>query len=230
MTIRQVRFLSLLACAMLACALLLLSACGPANATVQEETVDPRFASAEALVEHFNSLNTLMPSNDLELLPLFHLENQTQRDMWKVIDYMTDERLYEINRLMYARFGASLDDLEGKRIPCTPAILKKVEEQRAEGTYHDELGKERPLHLIKVGNRWWVSGYTLEYAYDDHQKRDVDRNVEMVLSIMEEVSEFDTTFAIPVLERLRRGEFASADEVNQAYIEAIQRRRTENDR
>ncbi len=44
-----------------------------------------------------------------------------------------------------------------------PARLVSSDEDRAEAVYTDSSGVEGPLHLVKIGERWWFSGYTLEY-------------------------------------------------------------------
>ena len=189
-----------------------------ANAVAQPE-VDPRFASAAALTDHYNQLNTALPRNFRGMLPLYHLENDFQRKKWEVVNRMAKSAHYDLEDAFYERYGEPSIALRHTKLrACTPAVLSKVEEQRAEGVYNDQLGRERPLHLIKIDDRWWISGYTLEYETDTDSRDTVESVTDAMLSW-----DVDAEFLRPLISRIRAGEFESVEEARKAVQEAMRK-------
>ena len=121
---------------------------------------------------------------------------------------------------MYRQFGEGF--LKSKRTkirPATPAKLTKIEDLRAEGWFKDSRGRERPLHLVAVDGRWWVSGYTLEYETDTEDRQLVEGLVDFLLD-----GPADSTHVLPVLAELKAGKFKSAQLVRDAVSNALRDR------
>jgi hypothetical protein len=198
--------------------LLMLLALGACSAdTASGDDADPRFATAEALVEHFNALNTKQPSDLPGILSLYHLESDFQRKKWELLNRTVASHEHDVDVAMYEKFGQPLIwSKNSKRVACTPAVLTNVAELRAEGVYNDWLGVERPLHLIKIGDHWWVSGYTLEYATDTDKR---EFNEEFMDAALEWENSMD--FLPALAARIRSGEFTTAEEARQALFDAV---------
>jgi hypothetical protein len=86
--------------------------------------------------------------------------------------------------------------------------------QRAEGEYMDRLGMPRPVHFIKVGERWWLSGYTLEYETDTDKREMVEDIADFMLELSETRDEME--YLRPLIARVQQGDFKNADEAREA--------------
>jgi len=77
-------------------------------------------------------------------------------------------------------------------------------------------GKNRardPLHLVKIGYRWWISCYTFEYTMSEKEKVE-DAELAPMKKAMAVVGR-------EIEPRIRAGEFASAEEARDAYKLAL---------
>ena len=116
---------------------------------------------------------------------------------------------------MYARLReGSLPAKRSKRRACTPAVMKISGAQRAEGEYRARLGKPRPVHFITVGERWWLSGYTLEYETDTDKREMVEGIADSMLELSATRDEME--YLRPLIARVQNGEFKDADEARKA--------------
>lgn len=149
----------------LAIAAIGLSGCGgsPQPAAPEAPAVDPRYATAEALVEHYNGCMTRPPRDLRTMKGLVYAENEIQRQALAIMDMMVVTQ--EFARAFEARFNEpwSRQLSESDKKADQPARLTRVDAQRADGEYVSGKGEKSKLMLVKVGDRWWISGYTYEY-------------------------------------------------------------------
>ena len=75
-------------------------------------------------------------------------------------------------------------------------------------------GSESDLYLVLIGDRWWMSGYTLEY---DPLLKGLRENLEGNERVMRNLA----AVAPGITRRLGNGEFDAADEVRAAFGEAL---------
>ena len=204
--------------AILTAVTLILNACGDdedEDASAAQESVDPRFATAQALLDHFNTLNTRLPPDIANLIPLYHIETDFQRKRLQLLQQSLGP-VYDFEVAMYARFGeAFVPANRSKTRACTPAVMRVFGEQRAEGEYKDRWGKIRPLHLIKVGDRWWVSGYTLEYEIDTDRRELVEDVTDFMIDLGS--TQIETDYLRPLVVRVQSGEFKDAEDARKAF-------------
>ena len=200
------------------CALLTLTGCGSgeSQAVAEGPQVDPQFVSAESLTAYFNSLNTRLPRDLPKIVPLYHIENDFQRKRWEVLNRESQSAHHDLEVAVYERFNESLLPYRVKPRACTPAVLTKIGEQRAEGTYKDWRGIERPLHLIFIQSRWWISGYTIEYETDT-DKRDFIEGMSDAMLTWDSNDEY----LRPIVARVRAGEFQTIERVRDAVSQAL---------
>jgi hypothetical protein len=194
---------------------LTLPGCGPSEEkpAEQAEPIDPRFATPQALLELFNSYNTQLPPDHRSLVALYHIENDFQRKKFEVIRRSTASASYDLEIAMYRRFGEGRMPKSRLKVrPCTRATLTKFTDRRAEGTYRDWLGEERPLHLIEIGGRWWVSGYTLEYE-SSAANRDM---IEAISDMLLKSGPSEDEYLRPIIAEVNAGKYATADEAREA--------------
>lgn len=153
---------------LIAASFVLLAGCAgesEADASGQAQaSVDPRFATADGLLAHYNSIATRTPVDARATCALFYAENEKQRQFLNIMQSMVPAA--ELDQLMRDEFGEGLDPrrktamLQGDG----PAAISKRSNQRAEAKYTDKDGKVQTLYLVQIGDRWWISGYTVEYV------------------------------------------------------------------
>lgn len=151
-------------------------------ATVQPAPpVAPRFASAESLLEYFNSLNTATPVRPSEIVDLYYPENAHQERLVRIsrdwcaamelatapVEYFGQDTIDEFERNLERRYGVSIEAVVGspqmQPRPNQPAVISERVEGYVLCKYRDGFGDLHTLYLAERGNRWWISGYTLEY-------------------------------------------------------------------
>jgi hypothetical protein len=178
--------------------------------------VDPRFASADALLDHYNSIAMKGPVIDLAaILDLMHAENDLQRRMLGAMRSMMP--MYEIEVAMRERFGEGLNpgEMDASLAPSADAaVIGTRSDRRAEATYTDHDGSTSTLYLVQIGPRWWLSGFTLEHDPDFVSDPDELEKMETMASKLAPVLP-------PVLARVRAGEFSAAQEVRMAIAMAL---------
>jgi hypothetical protein len=182
--------------------------------TIEEPQVDPRFASADALVEYFNELTTTEPANLRRVSELYYGENELQQ---RNVEHNSNfVGVLELHQALYDRFGRGYFPDHGPAFePNGPATITERSPQRATATYPDSLGRPEPLQLVQVGDRWWISGYTLENhpMYNNNENLpNVERNFRVLASVGPQI-----------ISRTNRGEFRSADEALRTMWELIRR-------
>jgi hypothetical protein len=201
------------------CALLTLSGCGGAEseAVAQEPQVDPRFATADALLAHYNSIATRDPVNPDAMMELMYAETPAQQQFINLASLMMP--LAKLDHAMFEQFGECLEpkDKRHQLSPDEPARMSKREDSRCQAEFTDHAGDKITLYLVRVGDRWWVSGYTFEYDPD------IQRTMKESTDLSKYEQELQTigTVAQSLIARIRASEFKTADEARKAYIDSI---------
>jgi hypothetical protein len=174
--------------------------------------VDPRFASAEALLDYYNELAMREPAIDPEpLFDLLYAENDLQKRLIQVAESIS---LYmRLEQAVWDRFGDTIEP-SAPHPPLTPnpqpAQFTSRDSDRATAAEIDAAGKERTLYFVRVGDRWWLSGYTLEY---DPGTAEIIENLEG----WERAEGAATPHIRMIHDRLERGEFRTIADVRQAF-------------
>jgi hypothetical protein len=176
--------------------------------------VDPKYATAESLIETFNSFTTRKPADAARALDLFYPENETQRQYLSIARSMVP--MAEWDWLMFERFGEGANPSAKRPLlsPDLPAAITKREEQRAQARYKDQDGEEQTLYLVQINSRWWISGFTLEY----------DKSWQQMIADAQRMEESMKKFADaskPVIVRLKNDEFKTAQDARKAMGQAL---------
>ena len=158
--------------------MVLLSACSaeePEPVAVQPPPVDPRFASADALLEYYNQIAMREPTADpAGIFTLLYAETPIQERLVQV--YKNSLPLMELDAICWEKFGAGLRP-DSKESPFAPArnsaIMAESGQDRAKARVKENNGQNMDLHLVRYNGRWWISGYTLEYDREFY-RADVD--------------------------------------------------------
>lgn len=158
--------------------IVLISACSseePESAANQPPPVDPRFASADALLEHYNQIAMREPKADpAGIFTLLYAETPIQERLVRV--YKNSLPLMELDAICWEKFGAGLRP-NSKESPFAPArnsaIMAESGQDRAKARVKENNGQNMDLHLVRYNGRWWISGYTLEYDREFY-RADVD--------------------------------------------------------
>lgn len=200
--------------------MLILFACGgsdpAANAQSSEPEVDPRFASAEALIDHFNDLNRGEVINFHDEIALYYAENDFQQRIIGALRYMAFTQ--DLQNACQRRFGMPLGP--SWDFYTENAKLTQVEGERARALATGETATERELYLVKIGDRWWLSGYTFEYS-DEYSDP-------VGLEFMESSAHWLERFVPRIVQRIENGDFSSVEEVREAFAEEAMREGTRN--
>lgn len=157
-----------------------LNACGssePEDAVSQTPTLDPRFATAESLIEYFNTIDKASPEYLPQSLDLYYAETPLQE---KISRYFHNAVTHvELLNELKDYFGEALDrykweEIFGEPMPTDiketpppekwpPASITEHSGDRAKAVQKSPNQGTETMHLVKVGTRWWISGYTWEY-------------------------------------------------------------------
>jgi hypothetical protein len=194
-----------------------------ASAAPDAPAVDPRYSSADALLDQYNRLITTGERVDAgAVLDLIHCENDLQRRIMKLARSMMP--MIQLDQAMWERFSAGLDP-KSKRPPLAPmpgpARMTQREEQRAQALEPQPDGSDEIVYLIKSDGRWWVSGYSLEYNIEYASM--VERAPPDAESAADELG---AVFA-ELHRRLDAGEFKDAESVRLALLEVSAKRAAE---
>lgn len=199
-----------------------LSGCGgaeePDETAVQPPQIDPRFATAESLVNHLNAIvngATIDPATIDEIL---YPENDAQR---KLVDvFRLAISTLAVDREMIEQFDETFDDeaVTGLELPFESAArITSSNADRARAKAVDWLGEKWDLHLVRMANRWWISGYTFEY---DPAWKDVEPEIAELLTYLTLTIPSSRRTALEMAPRVRAGEFKSAQAVRQEFMRA----------
>ncbi len=187
----------------------------PANSAVSTSQVDPWHASPEALVEYFNSLVTTDPINYRGYVAAIYAENDLQRRLVSL--YSALPPVLDLSTAVRDRFNDTIvpdsDNFSSEPI-ATPAHITERTEGRVQATYTEFDGKKATLYLVRIGEQWWISGYTMEY---DPLRPKSDES----LAFWETVVDFYAAVAPNLTRRVRAGEFDSVTDFRNALGAAV---------
>ena len=204
-------------CSTLALLLTSITGCGPATPsqpTVVAPTVDARFATADALLDHYNQLISGKQVDMRGTFALYYAENKKQE---RIIDLLKNSfaDFLELQLAILDRFGDDMparqrDELEKQR--PKPAVMSQRDTSRCQATATGPDGIQQTIRLVKIGDRWWISGYTFEY---DPALEEEMRRIEDFAGMMGYLGPMSRA----VRARLDAGEFDSIDEVSKAIAD-----------
>jgi hypothetical protein len=148
-------------------ATLVIAGCGGSEPKPAEDAaVDPRFASAESLVDYYNEISFHCARIDpAAQLDLFYAENETQEQIVRILHNMIP--YVELQQAVWEHFdeGLSLTAIAPPLAPnLQPARITEHSDQRAQAEEVEADGTQMTLYLVQIDNRWWISAYTAEYA------------------------------------------------------------------
>lgn len=198
--------------------------CGKSEVNVAVEPerppVDPRYATAEAFIEHCQQLNQAGLAAYRELPSLLYAETEVQQRVLNLIG----------SSMAFFDLVIALD--ERFKLPIPPEMRDEVAilgrgELRVVQTLDRRViaelrGKSagpklQQVHFVEYDGRWWLSGYTFEYDPNFKKLIDDPRNLEMAEMIM---PMFNAP-AASVAGRLRAGEFRTPMEALEAFRIAV---------
>ena len=196
--------------------IVLLSACSsedPESVAIQPPPVDPRFASADALLEYYNRVLTQQPKLDSrEYLSLMFAETPLQERLLAL--YRDSLPLLELDDACWEHYGAGLSR-GADESPFEPArhraTMTESDNDRATATRRRNDGSRAEIHLVRLGKRWWISGYTFEY--DRRFKPDKES-----LDDLERRTRYLAAVAPIVTAEVRSGKFEGAGEVGPSLV------------
>ncbi len=150
-------------------------------------------------------------------MALYYAETDVQR---RLIDISTQSiSMLEYDLAMWEQFGQGITPRKDGPLLAPnqkPARITEPGDERAVVAYTNGLGESKSLQLVKVGERWWISGYTLEHAPEFASFSSLPEKWGGVLP--------NAVVAPSVTARIRNGEFATAAEADAALGLAIRQR------
>jgi hypothetical protein len=189
---------------------------GDDSATAAEQdasSVDPTRANARALFDHIQSICNLEHPDAEAYYALVHTETPKQK-IW--IAFVSNVLLPRTRfaKACYEKFGEY--PLIGQAMvwEIAGSIWKKEDADRAEIECTNDHGVKSPLHLVRIGDQWWISGYTFEYAkHIGFDEPGFDKMTQSLPGIGPYIDR--------VTSRVRNGAFATLEEAEEAQSDAI---------
>ncbi len=201
-----------------------LAGCGadePPPAATAPPAIDPRYASAQGLIDHYNNLMSVQYPNVDEVLGLYHAENKTQELLLRLTELATAD--IKLQRAMLAQFDELFDPLSVTGLELAalqPARITTREDRRAEAQIVEWNGAHTKLYLVEIDQRWRLSGYTFEYDPYGFTPEDLAA-LQDILPFLERVVKITRTVSTELAPRIFAGEFVSPNGVASAYIKLI---------
>ncbi len=198
-----------------------LSGCGGDSTdsarAASESAIDPRFASADALIAYYNKLTYEAELIDLRaVLELYYPENDLQSQMVRILKLLIP--VHDLGAAMWEQFDEGMNP-DTRISPVAPhreaTVLTERNGERVLAREVDAEGETNTLHLVQIGDRWWLSGYTLEYG-DDFTRSVAEDRMNLVEQTFRDLGPIASSFA----PRVRRGEFSSAKQARDAFFAA----------
>ncbi len=196
--------------------IVLLSACSgeePDLVVIQPAPVDPRFASADALLDYYNQVVMQQPKVDpREVFSLMFAETPLQERLVAVARESLP--LMELEDACWEQYGVGLSP-GADESPFAPArhraTMTESDNDRAKATRRRNDGSRAEIYLVRLGKRWWISGYT--YEYDRRFKPDKES-----LDDLERRTRYLAAVAPIVTAEVRSGKFKGAGEVGPSLV------------
>ncbi len=176
-------------------------------------SVDPTRASARALFDHIQSICNQERPDAEAYYALVHTETPKQQTWMAFVNNALLPR-NRFAKACYERFGEHPPGGQAMVWEIDTSTWKKEEADRVEIECTNDHGVTSPLHLVRLGEQWWISGYTFEYA--KHIGFD-EPGFEMMTNSLPGIGPYIDR----VTARVRNGEFATLEEAEEAQSEAI---------
>jgi hypothetical protein len=186
---------------------------------VVEAPVDPRYATADALVAHYNDLNAQAIPDFRALSGLWYAENDTQRRILSVLRSFADVMdFYKavIERYQVALDAAAFRELAGFKQNARATIKQRLD-RRVIADHVDFDGARSEMHFVEYDRRWWISGYSFES--NKNLKKMLDNP--SFLDAMDAAGRMFRAAATKTTARVRAGEFANAQAAMASLIAAF---------
>ena len=177
----------------------------------------PPLPTADALVDHFNAITTKDPVNVVALHALYVPESDLQRDLIELDRKMTV--MYDLDSAMQARFKESWNPANPAAFVATPnqpATIVERQGSRAVAECTERNGSVTKLYLFEHNGQWRLSGLTLEN----------NEGLKLLLQAGK-LKETDGLLAPmaqhgrAIADRVRAGQFATADDARRAMISSM---------
>ena len=198
--------------------IVLLSGCSSEEPVVnQPPPVDPRFASADALLATFNEIITQPRVDPYAWIDLFYAENDLQRRLLACLRELIP--LDNLEQTVYEKFGEHFrpDRKSPPFAPDKPSSIIEYNDQRAIAEGINTDGETYKTYFVQVGDRWWISGFTFEY--DPKRKVGIEG-----LDAFERLVEMIAPAAPAVLNNIESGVITSVEEARLAFQAELARR------
>ena len=196
--------------------IVLLSACSgeePDPVVIQPPPVDPRFASSDALLDYYNQVVMQQPKVDpRKVFSLMFVETPLQERL--VALARESLPLMELEDACWEQYGMGLSPAADES-PFAPArhraTMTENDNDRAKARRQRNDGSRADIYLVRLGNRWWISGYTYEYDRrfkpDEESLDDLERRIRYLAAV-----------APIVTADVRRGKWKEAGEVAPSLV------------
>ncbi|MCA9291034.1 MAG: hypothetical protein KDA25_07895 [Phycisphaerales bacterium] len=187
-----------------------LSGCGakePDPVVIQQRPpVDPRFATAEAFVDHLNVVaNELVNVNGIQ--ELMYGETPDQRRFIEALGGLTP--MLDLFAAARDHFGEDAVREMAEQQAAMPLFgttirLVAQNDRRADAVSTAPDGQESTLKLVEIDDRWWISGYTFDHDPDARKMMDNPAALEQMGDMMRQVCP-------PIVNNIRAGRYSTVE-------------------
>ena len=187
-----------------------LASCSQQSESLRSAVQTGGFASPDDLLEHVQSILSDTPPRITEFFALVHCENELEQ-FYDSLSRDLFIPMGELNQVWHERFGELFMPAAAKILPHQSMQLANVDGTRASVNCLTSEGESHILKLVQVADQWLISAATWLPEDKSAIPSVEDRRVH---------AEFASSFADRIrrfTERLRAGEFESAEEANAAY-------------
>ena len=129
--------------------------------------VDERFASPEALLTYAKSILDSPEPNMHDFYQLFQWESPAQQTWFSYVQFFSvpyGNLKREFTRRFPSEKWPVKVPLQFYEMHIPDVKITTRDEERAQGNFRERNGPPQTLHMVRKYGRWWISGYTLEYA------------------------------------------------------------------
>jgi len=187
-----------------------------------EDTVaaDATFTSLDDIVAFYDERTAEGQTNAAaELMARVHAETPVQEDIVAAVREM--QPMNELDQAVRERFDAPLTQggEQGFGTASSPLQITESGDDRAQATTTGPDGTDATIHFVRVGEEWWISGYTFEYPMQEDLPPGAE--VSDMVEMMQGMAGTMSSVATDLQRRLDAGEFSSVEEVRTAMNAAI---------
>jgi hypothetical protein len=187
-----------------------LSGCGakePDPVVIQQRPpVDPRFATAEAFVDHLNVVsNELTNANGFQ--ELMYGETPEQQRFIAALGGLAP--MLDVFAAARDHFGEEAVREMAEQQAAMPLFgttirISEQNDRRADAIATAPNGEESMLKLVEIDDRWWISGYTFDHDPDARKMMDNPEALEKMGDMMRQVCP-------PIVNNIRAGRYKTVE-------------------